>query len=486
MLMKDSSFKSKVVSSTLWSFVERFSTQLVQFIITVIMARILTPSDYGLIGMIAIFISLSQIFIDGGFSSALIQRKDRSETDYCTVFFINLGISVALYIVLFFCAHPIARFYSQPLLSPILKVYAINLIINSFAAVNKTILVIRLDFKTQSKISFFSALGSGLIGIACAYGGAGVWALVIQTIIMSVLNVILSYYWMRWFPKAIFSYESFRKLFSFGSKLLVASTISSVYDNLYSLVIGKKFSSDDLGYFTRGTSFVTILSSNISSILGNVSYPILSQVQDQNEVLLNIYRKYIQLSSFIIFPLLMMLCGIAEPLIEVLLTNKWAGCIMVIRILCFAYMWNGIIIINLSLLKIKGRSDLVLKLEIIKKTIAIAILFISLLFDSLSAICIGILIYSLISLGINTYYTGVLFEYGLVKQFKEFGLYLLPSAAVLVLSWIPNIMIESPYISLLISIVFSPIAYIFVSRKMGLYGYYEARELFGRLISKNK
>lgn len=480
------SIRNKAIQGTLWSFIERFSVQLVQFFITIIMARILTPSDYGLIGMLAVFMSLSQVFIDGGFSSALIQRKDVSLIDYSTVFYINVGISFIIYGILYVIAPQISDFFGQQILTPILRVYSLTLVINSMAAVQKTILTIRIDFKTQSKISLLSAILSGIAGIIFAYTGFGVWALVFQTIIQSVLTVIFTLIFVRWRPMIAFSKKSFKTLFAFGSNLLIATIISVVYDNLYNIVIGKKFSSADLGYYSRARQFPDLISMNISGILSRVSYPILSQVQNDDDRLRNIYKKYIQVSSFIIFPLLMLLAGLAKPIILVLLTDKWIETVPLLRILCFGVLWQAITHINLSLLKVKGRSDLVLKLEVVKKTIAISILVISLLFNNLNAICYGIVIYGIIGVVINTYYTNQILNYGIFKQVKDFGPYLVISIFVMIESYFVSFSISNPYTGLILGITIGIISYLSMVYLLKLSAISEIKEILYHFSSKLK
>ena len=447
-----SDLRTTALRGVIWSAVERFSVQGVQFVIQLVMARLLLPSDYGLIGMLAIFMSLSQVFIDGGFSNALIQKKDRTEADYTTVFYINLFISILIYFILFLIAPWIADFYDQPLLSSITRVYSINLIINSLVAVNKVKLTVALDFKTQSKIYFVAAGLSGIVGIVCAYKGLAVWSLVIQILLNSLLNVLLSFYYVRWFPKLFFSKESFYSLFSFGSKLLIASIISSVYSNIYNLVIGKKFDSSSLGFYTRANQFVTFASINISSILQRVSFPVLSEIQDDDMRLLNAYKKYIQISTWAIFPVILGLCGVAEPLVRVLLTDKWIDCVPLIQILSFAYIWDCVISVNLNLLYVKGRSDLVLKLEFKKKAIAFIILFITLLFD-LYVICVGQVIYTIIALFLNTYYTKRLFNYGLTAQLKDILPQFILSLFMLFISLLLVELIPNSMLSLVSSIL---------------------------------
>lgn len=475
--------RKQTVSGVMWSFIERFSVQGVQFIITIIMARILTPADYGLIGMLAIFMGVSQVFIDGGFSKALIQAKEKDECDYSTVFYINLGISILFYAILFFAAPYIAAFYNQPLLTPITRVYTFNLVINSLAAVNRTILVIRVDFKTQSKISLASAFVSGLVGIYCAYTGWGVWSLVVQMMTSAVMNVLLGFFYVRWFPLLQFSVQSFKKLFAFGSKLLVASVISTIYDNIYTLVIGKRFPPADLGYYSRAHQFADLTGTNISGILARVCFPVLSKIQDDDVRLLTAYKKYIKMTAFIMFPVILLLSGIAKPLILTILGTKWAPSIQLLHIIPLAFLFNGIVTINLNLLYVKGRSDLVLRLEIIKKSIAFTILFIS-MFYSLTVICLGLVLYSLIGFYLNTIYTKKLLNYGFFKQIKDFWPYLLASISIMVEGIVIGEIIDNHLVSLIISIVVGGITYLGICHATHLFAYEEVRDIAKPILNK--
>lgn len=398
------SLRKKTIQGVVWSSIERFSLQSIQFIINIIMARLLLPSDYGMIGMLAIFLQLSQTFVDCGFTNALIQRKERTETDFSTVFYCNILIAVTLYAILFFAAPSIAGFYNLPQLTEVTRVISLNFIFASFSAVHKTKLTINVDFKTQSKASLTAALISGGVGIATAYTGMGVWALVCQSVLNSLLLTALLCYFVRWKPLLKFSRQSFNSLFSFGSKLMIANFINIVYRNLYTLIIGKKFSAVVLGYYTRAEQFASFPPSNINAVLSRVTYPILSSIQDDDQRLADTYRKYIQLASFIIFPLMIGLASLALPIVRILLTDKWIGIVTLLQILCFDWMFDHISSINLNLLYVKGRSDLSLRLEIIKKTIAIIILFISIPFG-IEGMCWGRVIYSLIATYANCFYT---------------------------------------------------------------------------------
>ena len=455
----DAGLKSKTVNGVIWSTIERFSVQGVSFLITIIMARLLDPSDYGIIGMLAIFISLSYVFIDGGFSDALIQKNSNTDKDYSTVFYINLVISIIIYVMLFVSAPHISKFYNQPILTPITRVYTLNLILNSLVAVHKVKLTIALDFKTQTKISVISAVISGIAGVISAYCGFAVWAIVVQLLVQSLLNVLLSVFYVRWIPTDFIDKDSFHQLFAFGSKLLVTKIIGNVYVNLYNLIIGKKYSSQQLGLYTRATQFGQLLSTNLTSILTRVSFPVFSKVKDDDTLLLHAYQKYIKMTAFIMFPLVLCLVGIARPLILILLTEKWEGCILLLQVVCFAYLCDGLTLINLNLLYVKGRSDLALKLEVIKKAIAIVILLISMNFGVL-AICYGQVLYAFIALYINTHYTKKILGYGRLQQAKDILPYLIISGIMLAMQLVFCSMISNLYLSLMLSQILGALVYV--------------------------
>ncbi len=412
------SLKHKTVKGTVWSSIERFATQAVSFVVMIIMARILTPDDYGLVAMLTIFIAISQSLVDSGFSNALIRKQDRDETDNSTVFYFNLAIGLILYVAIFFSTTLIADFYSQPLLVPIARVLSLSIIINSFAIIQRTILTSALDFKTQAKASFTGAFVSGVIGIALAYSGFGVWSIVVYQISSLVINCGLLWILSRWRPRWVYSWKSFRELFGFGSKLAISGIIDTLYSNIYLLVIGKVFNAADLGYYTRASQFSQFPSSNITGILQRVTYPVLCTMQDDTEQLRDVYRRFLRLSAFVVFPLMMGLAAVAKPLILLLLKEQWAFCIILLQIMCFSMMWYPIHAINLNLLQVKGRSDLFLKLEIIKKIVGVTILCITLPFG-LVAMCAGSIVSSLIALIINTHYTGKLIQVGFLTQMRD-------------------------------------------------------------------
>lgn len=462
-----SDLKKKTVRGVLWSLTGQFSVQGIQFLVSVVLARLLSPDDYGMIGMLAIFLAISQVFIDGGFSSALIQRKDCDDTTYSTVFYINVGISLVCYGILFAAAPFIADFYGQPLLKDIARVSSLSLIIGALSATNTVQLTKRIDFKTQSKINVVSAILSGVTGIALAYSGFGVWALVAQSVSLALFKLLLTVFCVRWFPSLVFSKRIFKELFSFGSKLVLASLISSIYTNIRSLIIGKKFTPADLGQYTTANKFATMAGSSLSGVLYNVSFPVLSKVQDDDAVLLDAYKRFLSVSAFTIFPLMMLLAGIAEPLIRFLVTDKWLECVPFLQILCFGWMYDCLTRINLNLLYVKGRSDLVLRLEIVKKTIAFTILFVS-CFMGIIGICVGAAVYNFIAFFCNTYYTKRLLSYGFKEQFIQTLPYLALSLLVLAIAAAISMTPIAPAYSIILSTLVCASVYLMLAKVLRL------------------
>lgn len=468
----EENLKHTAVKAGFWAMVEQYSGQIIQFVISVILARLLTPAEYGLIGMLAIFMGISNVFIDGGFSSALIQRQDRSAADFSTVFIINVVMALLMYMILFISAPAIAAFYDQPQLVSIVRVYCFSLVIASFGATSAVQLTIKLDFKTTTKIALIAATLSGITGIILAFMGFGVWALVAQALTSAVITLLLRVFFVRWIPREGFNKQSFHKLFSFSSKLFAASMISAVYDNLTGAVIGKQFNSATLGLYTRAYSLNTLVNSNITTVLSRVSYPLLSKIQSEDEHLKSIYSKYIEMSAFLTMPALMLLCGIAEPLIYCLFGAKWLPCAIFAQILTFGMMADGIIASNLNLIRVKGRSDLILKLEIIKKSIAFTILFITIACDSIMAICIGKAIYGgIIALYLNTYYTKKLLNYGFKEQFKSFAPYMFLSFGVMGISLLICTLIGHSWLSLAAAVPVAAGFYLVCCKLLNTYAY---------------
>lgn len=418
------SLKNKTLKGTIWSSIERFSVQGISFLVMIIMARVLTPEDYGLVGMLTIFIAISQALIDSGFSQALIRKQDRSEIDNSTVFYFNIAVGCILYLILFFSAPLIARFYNEPVLVPLTRVISLSVVINSFVVVQRALLTVKIDFKTQAKASLTASIVSGVVGIIMVYTGWGVWSIVWYQISNLLINVALLWVFSKWRPTWQYSWASFRELFGFGSKLAISAILDTLYQNVYLIVIGKVFKAADLGYYTRAHQFASFPSSNLTGIIQRVTFPVLCTIQDDDDRLRDVYRRFLRLSAFIIFPLMAGLAAVAHPLVVILLKEQWAFTAVLLQIVCFSMMWYPIHAINLNLLQVKGRSDLFLKLEIWKKCIGVAILCATVPFG-LVAMCFGSIASSIIALIINTYYTGKLIQVGFLTQMRD----LLPTLA---------------------------------------------------------
>lgn len=417
-----------------WSAVERFSMQGVHFAIGVVLARLLSADDFGTIGMLSIFLGVSQVFIDCGFSNALIRQVETTQEDYGTAFTVNFAISAVVYALLFAAAPVVEAFYAMPGLAGVMRAVAATLVITALYAVNKTRLTRAVDFKTQSKVSLGAALLSGLLGIGLAYAGCGVWSLVWQSVANSALNLVLLVALMRWFPKPAFDKESFRRLFGFGSRLLAAGLVHAVYSNLYNLVIGKKYTAGDLGQFTQADRLSKLPSQNMEGILQRVTFPLLSQLQNEPERLRGIYIKYLGVACFAVFPMMIGLAATARPLVALMLGEKWLPCVPMLQVLCLGMMLDPVCSINLNLLYVKGRSDLVLKLEIVKKSIALAILFAALPFG-VQWMCVGRAVYSAIATLLNMTYSRRFIDLSIVGQLKLMAAPLAMSSAMALGCW---------------------------------------------------
>lgn len=416
--MATESLKNKTVKGVIWSSVERFSVQGIHFIVMLVVARLLEPKDFGLVGMLTIFMAVSQSLIDSGFSQALIRKIDRTDTDQCTVFYFNIVVSLCLYLILFSIAPFVADFYNEPQLISLMRVMCIMVIINSMAVVQRAIYTATLNFKTQAKATFSAAVVSGVVGIYMAWSGYGVWSLVGQQLTSTTANTMMLWRYSSWRPKLIYSWKSFRELFAFGSNLLLSGLLETIYNNIYQIVIGKIYSAANLGFFTQAKQISTLPSSNINTIIGRVTYPVLSKLQNDDERLAINYRTIIRMSAFIIFPLMCGLAGVSRPLINILLGSKWDFSATLLVPISMAMMWFPVHAINLNLLKVKGRSDLFLRLEIIKKVLGVSMLIATAPFG-LIVMCYGTVINSFIAIIINTYYTGKLINVGFIRQMKD-------------------------------------------------------------------
>lgn len=412
-----SSITHKTTNGLKWSAIERIATQAVQLVVMLILGRMLGPKAFGLVGMLAIFIAIAQTFVDSGFSSALIRKQDRNEEDYSTTFYFNIVVAIICYSTLFAAAPYIAEFYQQPELINLTRLLGLVVITNAFAVVQRARLSVLMDFKTQAKASLLSVCFSTSLALFLAYLDYGVWSLVAQTLSFSCLNAILLNVFDPWLPKKRFSKKSFNQLFGFSSKLLASSLIDTIYNNIYQIIIGKLFTASQLGLFTQAKNLSSMPAMTLTAIIQRVTYPMMSHIQDDKLALEKAYLLTLRLAGVVIFPIIVGLGIVAEPLFIIILGKEWQPAAELMSILCLAYMLYPIHAINLNLLQVKGRSDLFLKIEIIKKSITTLMLIITVPFG-IKAICLGIVAQSYCALIINTYYTGKLSSLSMLRQIK--------------------------------------------------------------------
>lgn len=428
--MKDNlSLKSKATRGMVWSAFGTFSSQGISFTVGIILARILMPSDYGLIGMLAIFFAFSNMIIESGFANALIQKIDRTESDFSTIFFFNLLVSVIIYLILYLSAPLIASFYKTPELTLLTRILSLNLLIGSLSIVQQVRLKILFDFKSIALITLISVVISGIFGVVLALLNFGVWALVAQNLSAVFIKTLLLFYFNKWYPQLIFNLKSLKQLFGFSSKLLIAGLVSTIVNNLYSILIGKIFTPKEVGYYTRARQYPELLSDTITTILQGVTYPILTSLQNERERMVSVYGRLMRVTVFFVIPFLTLFAILAEPFVRLLLTEKWMPVVPLIQWLCFARMITPISALNMNILNAIGRSDLFLKVDLSKLPIFILTIAVTVPLG-INIVVIGNFFTSLISFFINAYYPGKLFGFGAYRQLKEMLSVLLSTIAM--------------------------------------------------------
>ena len=410
-----SDLKQKTKVGILWNIIEKVAVQGIGFILNIILARLLTPHDYGTVGMLTIFLTFSNVFIDSGFSRALIQKQDRTENDYSTVLIFNIIISIIIYIILFFASPAIAQFYKTPELLQLQRVFFLVIILNSLTVVQNAQLQINVDFKHIAIINSFSVIISGIIAIIAAYNGLGPFALVFQTLSKALISAIMFWIIGKWMPKTGFSKKSFKNLFGFGSKLLVSGLLSTTITNVYNLVIGKVYNPATLGYYTRAQQFPEITSGTIASVLNKTTFPLMSSLQNNKDELANVLKKLIKMTSMIVFPAMIGLACLSEPIILVLLGEKWLPASNLLFWISLSYIFTPLSILNMNVLNAIGRSDLFLKIDLIKIPFIILTMIITFPI-SLKAIVIGKAITAFLWFYINGFLIGRFYNFGAFKQ----------------------------------------------------------------------
>jgi teichuronic acid exporter len=478
--------KQKTISGLTWSFIDNFTRLGINFIVGIILARLLTPREFGLVGMTAIFIAVSQSFIDSGFTQALIRKQNCTQTDFSTVFFFNLAAGVFFYFIIFFAAEPISIFFNEPQLKSIVQVLGLGIIIISFTIVQKARLTKEINFKLQTKISFIAIIISGIVGIYLAYNGYGVWALVVYTLSGYALNGLLLWLWNKWKPAITFSKKSFRDMFSFGYKLLLSGLLDTAYNNIYLLIIGKFFSAAELGYYTRADQFKNLPSQNITGVIQRVSYPVLSTIQDDKPQLKAAYKKLIRSTMLITFILMLGMAAAAEPLVLTLIGEKWLPSVIYLQLLCFVGMLYPLHALNLNMLNVLGRSDLFLKLEIVKKILAVPVIIAGIVYGIIELI-LGMIALNFIAYYLNSYWSGKLIGYSFKEQVKD----IMPSLILgvfigLAVYGIGNLTAVSVYWKLTIQILSGSVIFFLIAELTKMNDYLYIKSIVLEKLNKRK
>lgn len=470
------SLKNRAVHGAKWSFIDNISNSGVTFLVGLILARLLTPAEYGIMAMIAIFIAVSNSIVDSGFSNALIRKVRIDRVDYNTVFVFNLIVSIVLYILLYTSAPAISLFFKEPVLTNVLRVIGLILIVNALGFIPRTILVRGIDFKTQTKVSIISSVSSGLVGVGMAIMGFGVWSLVWQQLSRQILNSLFLWIFCKWIPRWEFSIKSFKEMFGFGYKLLLSGLLDTLYKNIYYVIIGRCYSPAQLGQYSRAEQFNMIFSSNLTSIVQRVSYPVLSSIQEEPERLREAYRQIIKTTMLVTFACMLGLAAVAKPLIIILIGEKWLPAVSFLQIICFSGMLYPLHAINLNILQVKGRSDLFLKLEIIKKTIAVFPILIG-IFYGIEYMLWGSVLTSFIAYFLNSYYSADLIRYSTIEQIRDVLPVFTVSFTIAAVMWLFSLLDISVYIQLPTQIIVGLTLAFAVYERLRLPEYLEVKRL---------
>lgn len=412
------SLKEKAINGVIWNAISNFSSLGIEFIVGIILARLLTPKEFGLIGTITVVIVLSEVFVNSGFNQAIIRKQNCTQKDYSTAFFFNFIIATLFFLLLFFTAKPISIFFNNQELRPLIQVLGFGLIISAFTLVQKATLTKRIDFKLQTKINLISSIVSGIIGIVLAATGFGVWSLVVRSLVHKGLQSILLWIWNSWKPDWLFSWESFKELFGFGSKLLLSGLIGTFLNNINYLIIAKYFSAQDLGYFTRAEMFKNLPAQSVTSVVTTVGYPVLATLQNDHVQMKSVFRKMFKNTFFIVVILLAGLAAISRTLIITLLGEQWLPSVELLQLLCVVGVMAPLNSMNVNVLNVVGRSDLYLKLQFILQVLAIPNIFIGVFFG-IKALIIGMIGISFFGYFIFTQESNKILNYSLREQLKD-------------------------------------------------------------------
>ena len=483
--MAAQSLKDKTVKGVGWSAIDNVSQYTVTFVVGIVLARLLSPDDYGLLGIIAIFTAICTTLINGGFTNALIRKQEVTDDDYNTAFIVNLGMSVLLYAIIYICSPLIATFFGRDELILLTRVTSVSMIFGALAIVQQTRLTKRIDFKTQTKITLIASISSGVIGIVMALLGCGVWSLVAQQLSVHFLRTLLLWFFNKWVPSLRFSKESFKSLFGFGWKLMASGLLDTLWKELYQVVVGKYYSSATLGQYTRAKQFSQLFSSNLTTVVQRVTFPVLSNIQDEKTRMIGAYRRIIKTTMFITAISMFSLGAISEPLIYCLIGPKWYEASTYLPLICVAGSLYPLHAINLNMLQVQGRSDLFLVLEIIKKIIGLVPLFVGAFIGIMPMLYLNIIV-GVISFFLNSYWTGKLLGYSSWKQIVDispsFGLASLIAVSIWFLKYLPI----SNWLILPLQIIVGVIVFFIIVHTTKMREYNEVKEMAKPFINAVK
>ena len=462
------SLKDKTVKGVGWSAIDNVSQMGVTFVVSIVLARLLSPDDYGLIGLISVVTAVCTTLVNGGFTTALIRKKDATDDDYNTAFIVNLGMSLLLYVIIYFCSPFIADFFKREELVSLTRVSSLGLVIGALSLVQKARLTKRIDFKSQTKITLTASIISGIIGIVMALLNFGVWALVAQTLSSQILRTVFLWIINKWIPQLRFSKGSFHDLFGFGWKMMLSGLLDTVWKELYQVIVGKFYTPATLGQYTRSKHYSQLFSSNLTSVIQRVTYPVLSNIQDDKERMVKAYRKMITTTMFITAISMFFLGAIAEPLIYCMIGSKWHEAATYLPLICITGSTYPLHAMNLNMLQVQGRSDLFFGLEVIKKIIGIGPLAVCIFYGIMPMLYTSI-ITSIIAYFLNSYYSGKLIGYSSWMQIKDFapsyGVAILVALSVYFLKFLP----VTYWVVLPLQLIVGAAAFFLITRRMEEY-----------------
>ena len=483
--MAEQGLKDKTVKGVGWSAIDNMAQHAVSFVVGIVLARILSPDDYGLLGIIAIFTAICNTLINGGLTNAIIRKKDVTEEDYNTAFIVNFGMSFLLYVLIYFCAPWIAIFFEREELVLLTRVTSISIILGALAIVQQSRLTKQIDFKTQTKITLIASIISGIVGIVMAILDFGVWSLVAQQLTSNFLRTLLLWIYNKWLPYLSFSKDSFKELFGFGWKIMVSGLLDTLWKDLYQVVVGKFYSPATLGQYTRAKQFSQLFSSNLTSVIQRVTFPVLSNIQDNNARMVNAYRRIIKTTMFVTAISMFSLGAVSEPLLYCLIGPQWHEASTYLPLICVIGSLYPLHAINLNMLQVQGRSDLFLALEIIKKIIGIGPLFVGIFVGIMPMLFIS-LFTGIIYFFLNSHWSGKLLGYSSWMQIKDiapsFGLAMLIAASVWFLKYLPF----SNWLILPIQIIVGISVFLFVVKSTKMPEYADVKEMVIPIIKRFK